>query len=58
MEAALAFVSEEEDVIRRAIPDARLHVYKGVGHAVHLAQPDRVVDDLVDFVAKTVTTGP
>jgi pimeloyl-ACP methyl ester carboxylesterase len=50
------FVSEDQDIIRRAIPDARLLVYKGVGHAVHLAQPDRVVDDLVDFVAKTVTT--
>ncbi len=51
-----AFVSEDQGIIRRAIPGARLLVYKGVGHAVHLAQPDRVVNDLLDFVAKTVTT--
>ena len=51
-----AFVSKDQDVIRRAIRDARILVYKGVGHGVHLAHPDRIVDDIVDFVAKTVTT--
>jgi pimeloyl-ACP methyl ester carboxylesterase len=47
-----AFVSSDQDVILRSIPDARLVVYKGVGHGVHLAQPDRVIEDLVDFLAK------
>jgi pimeloyl-ACP methyl ester carboxylesterase len=51
-----AFVSEDQEIIRRAVPDARLQIYKGAGHAVHLARPDRIVDDVVDFVAKTVTT--
>jgi pimeloyl-ACP methyl ester carboxylesterase len=44
-----------QELLLRGIPDARLVVYKGVGHAVHLAQPDRVVRDLVDFLAETVS---
>lgn len=50
-----AFVSEDQEVLRRCIPDARLAVYKDVGHGVHLVQPDRVVDDIVDFISRTVT---
>jgi pimeloyl-ACP methyl ester carboxylesterase len=53
-----AFVSSDQDVILRGIPDARLVVYKGYGHAVHLAQPDRVIDDLVEFLAKAAVTTP
>jgi pimeloyl-ACP methyl ester carboxylesterase len=43
-------------MLLRGIPGARLVVYKGVGHAVHLAQPDRIIGDLVDFLAKAVST--
>jgi len=46
-----AFVRGDQDVLLRGIPDARLVVYQGYGHGVHLAQPDRVVDDLVTFLA-------
>ena len=51
-----ALVSEDQQIIRGALQDARLKVYKGVGHAVHLAYPDRIVDDLIEFVAQTVST--
>ena len=51
-----AFVSSDQDLILRGIPDSRLVVYRGYGHAVHLAQPNRVIDDLVEFLAKAVTT--
>jgi pimeloyl-ACP methyl ester carboxylesterase len=50
-----AFVSSDQELLLRGIPDARLVAYKGVGHAVHLAQPDRVIGDLVDFLAKAVS---
>ncbi|MDQ4053358.1 MAG: alpha/beta hydrolase [Actinomycetota bacterium] len=50
-----AFVSEDQQALLEAIPDARLALYDGGGHAVHLAQPGRVVSDIVDFLA-TVTT--
>jgi pimeloyl-ACP methyl ester carboxylesterase len=43
-------------MLLRGIPGARLVVYEGVSHAVHLAQPDRVIGDLVDFLAKAVST--
>jgi pimeloyl-ACP methyl ester carboxylesterase len=46
-----AFVSGDQDVLRRGIPDARHLVYKGAGHGIHLAQPDRVIEDIVDFLA-------
>lgn len=46
-----AFVSDDQQVLLDEIQDARLETYDGVGHGVHLAQPGRVVDDIVGFVA-------
>lgn len=46
-----AFASSDQSVLLRGIPDARHVSYIGVGHAVHLAYPDRVIEDLVDFLA-------
>lgn len=40
----------EQDILLATIPDARLIVYEGTGHAVHWEQPARVADDLVDFI--------
>lgn len=47
-----AFVGDDQQVLLDLIPDARLTCYRGAGHAVHLAQPSRVVDDIVDFLAE------
>lgn len=52
-----AFVSSDQDVIVDGIPDARLVLYKGVGHGVHLGQPTRVVNDIVDFLARPAQKG-
>ncbi|MFI2752111.1 alpha/beta fold hydrolase [Cellulomonas sp. P22] len=41
----------DQDTIVNRIRGARLVVYPGAGHGVHLEQPDRVVNDLADFVA-------
>jgi pimeloyl-ACP methyl ester carboxylesterase len=48
-----AFVSDDQQVLLGAIPGARLMLYNGVGHGVHLAQPGRVVNDIVDFLTAT-----
>lgn len=48
-----AFVSNDQHTLLDAIPDARLVLYEGGGHAVHLVQPARVVNDIVDFFATT-----
>ena len=45
-----AFVSDDQQELLDAIKGARLALYEGVGHGVHLAQPDRVVNDIVDFL--------
>ena len=46
-----AFVSDDQRVLLDNIPNARLSLYDGIGHGVHLARPARVVDDIVDFLA-------
>lgn len=51
------FVSTDQDILVRGIPNARLTIYRGVGHAVHLAHPDRVVGDLVTFLAQVLPAG-
>jgi pimeloyl-ACP methyl ester carboxylesterase len=43
-------VGDDQDVLLAGIPDARLVVYDGVGHGVHLARPGRVVSDVVTFL--------
>jgi pimeloyl-ACP methyl ester carboxylesterase len=42
---------EDQDVFLREIPDARLRVYEGTGHAMHWEDPARVAHDLMSFVA-------
>lgn len=47
-----AFVSlEDQERLAASIPNSRLVVYEGVGHAVHWEQPERVATDLATFVA-------
>lgn len=41
----------DQDSILNGIRGARLVVYPGAGHGVHLEQPDRLVNDLANFVA-------
>ena len=40
----------EQVILRETIPDARLVVYPGTGHAVHWEQPERIASDLLDFI--------
>ncbi|GAA1526641.1 alpha/beta hydrolase [Kribbella lupini] len=46
-----AFVAGDQAILLRDIPDARQVVYEGCGHGPHLAEPERVVRDLVHFLA-------
>jgi non-heme chloroperoxidase len=39
----------EPNVLMKALPDARLEVYEGVGHALHWEQPERFAADVVAF---------
>ena len=41
----------DQDILRSALPNARLLVYEQVGHALHWEQPLRFANDLADFVA-------
>jgi pimeloyl-ACP methyl ester carboxylesterase len=41
----------DQDALAAAIPDARLVVYPGTGHALHWEQPERFAADLTAFVA-------
>lgn len=36
-----------------AMPDSRLSIYPGAGHFPHHADPERFVDELLDFIATT-----
>jgi pimeloyl-ACP methyl ester carboxylesterase len=47
-----AFVLGDQQILLQGIPEARLLLYSQVGHAVHLAHPRRVVDDLVTFLER------
>ena len=40
----------DQDVLRSALPNARLLMYEEVGHALHWEQPLRFANDLADFV--------
>lgn len=48
------FVSEDQSVLSDAIPDARLELYAGGGHGVHLARPKHVANDIVGFLTSTI----
>jgi non-heme chloroperoxidase len=39
----------EQDLLLDTLPDARLEVYEGVGHALHWEQPQRFAADVVEF---------
>jgi non-heme chloroperoxidase len=41
----------EQEALLAAIPDSRLIVYEGVGHSPHWEDPDRFVDDVLEFVS-------
>ena len=47
----------EQDSIVASIPDARLRVYEGTGHAVHWEQPERFARDVAAFVARVTQAG-
>jgi non-heme chloroperoxidase len=50
-----AFVPREhQDQLLATLPDARLTVYQGHGHAVHWEAPLRVADDISTFLARQV----
>lgn len=45
-----AFCSrDEQDALLAAIPQARLSVYEGAGHAMHWEQPERFAGELAEF---------
>ncbi|HEX5897578.1 MAG TPA: hypothetical protein VFY47_14715 [Thermoleophilaceae bacterium] len=45
-----AFIPREvQDELLDTLPDARLRVYEGVGHAVHWEQPERFAADVAEF---------
>ena len=46
----------DQDLLRSALPDARLLVYEHTGHALHWEQPLRFVNDIADFVASLDAT--
>jgi len=48
----------DQDILRSALPNARLWMYEEVGHALHWEQPLRFANDLADFVASLGTTDP
>ncbi len=45
------FAPLDQDVLIQGISNARLALYEGTGHGVHLVQPDRVIGDLMHFLA-------
>ena len=47
----------EQDGLVERIPDARLEVYEGTGHAVHWEERERFTRDLVDFAAHAARAG-
>lgn len=52
-----AFAGADQQVLLDAIPDSRLDLYEGAGHGVHLAWPERVVDDIAAFLSSIARTG-
>ena len=46
----------DQDLLRSALPNARLLAYEHVGHALHWEQPQRFANDLADFVTSLGAT--
>lgn len=44
------FLRPEQDMLLAAIPQARLSVYEGVGHAPHWERPDRFTAEMMAFL--------
>jgi pimeloyl-ACP methyl ester carboxylesterase len=54
-----AFVPQADQYrLLATLPDARLAVYRGFGHAVHWEDPARVADEIATFLAKHVPGRP
>jgi non-heme chloroperoxidase len=45
---------QDQEAIAVAIPDTRLVVYPGIGHALHWEEPERFASDLVTFIETTI----
>ena len=43
-----------QDALVEGIPDVRLVVYEGTGHAVHWEEPERFAADVTAFVESVV----
>lgn len=50
------FSRADQDAILAAIPESRLIVYPGTGHALHWEQPERAASDVVAFVGSLVSS--
>jgi pimeloyl-ACP methyl ester carboxylesterase len=46
----------DQDILRSALPNARLLMYEEVGHALHWEQPLRFANDLADYVTSLGAT--
>jgi non-heme chloroperoxidase len=44
----------DQDTLVEAIPDARLLVYRGAGHGLHVEEPERFAADLAAFIDERV----
>ena len=44
--------ASDQEALAATIPDARLVVYRGTGHALYWEEPERVASDLVAFVER------
>jgi non-heme chloroperoxidase len=54
-----AFASRgNQDTLLAKIPNARLTIYEGLGHAIHWEDPERVAADLVAFIESDVAATP
>lgn len=42
----------EQELLAAVIPDARLAIYEGAGHAMHWEEPARIAADIAAFVAR------
>jgi pimeloyl-ACP methyl ester carboxylesterase len=42
----------EQQALLDAIPNSKLTVYKGVGHSPQWEDPDRFVNDILEFTAR------
>jgi len=47
----------DQDALLRTIPDARLAVYEGCGHALHWEEPERFARELVTFATEVRDAG-